>query len=98
MRWPEAGIAGEPVLPIPAVMRTHGTGWTRRGLGLLRRLNQGKDLHILLAPVGHPAAAKCSPGHIHPANWPQLDRLARNHGRWGQETTHRTLATGPIPL
>src|SRR5262249_24108974 len=38
--------------PSPTMVRTEGTGWTRRWFCLLLGLNQGKDLNILPAPEG----------------------------------------------
>ena len=64
LRWSEPGVAGEPVLPTPAMMRTHGTGWTRRRLVLRLGSSQRKYLHILPTPVGYPGASKRSPCYI----------------------------------
>jgi hypothetical protein len=64
--WSRPGIACEPVLPTPAVMRTHGTRWARRRQNLWLGLNQGKDLNVLPTPVGYPGATQGSARHIHP--------------------------------
>jgi hypothetical protein len=64
LRWSEPGVACEPILPTPTMMRTDGTGWTRRRLGLRLGSSQGKHLHILPTPVGYPGASKRSPCHI----------------------------------
>jgi hypothetical protein len=91
--WSEPGIAVEPVLPTPAVMRTDGTRWARRRRHLCLSLDQGKDLDILPTPVGHPGAAKRSTCHIDPAHRPEQDWLALHHCRRGQETADGTDAT-----
>ncbi len=52
VRWSEPGIACEPILPTPAVMRTHGTRWASRRQDLLLGLTQGKDLNELPTKVG----------------------------------------------
>jgi len=96
LRWSPPGVACEPILPTPAMMRTHRTGWTRRRLSLRLGWSQWKQFHILLTPVSGPGATKCSTCYIHPAHWSEHDRLARNLGRWGQETTHSTHSTGTI--
>jgi len=76
LRWSPPGVVSEPSVPTPAVMRTHGTGWTRRRLGLLLGLSQWKHLNILPTPVGGPATAKCSTGHIYPAHRSEHDGLS----------------------
>jgi len=65
LRWSRPGIVCEPVLPTPAMMRPHRTGWASRRGKARRHVSKRKDLDVLPAPVGHPAAAKRSPGHIH---------------------------------
>ncbi len=94
--WSPPGIACEPVLPTKALMRTHRTGWTRRGLGLLLGPSQGKHLNILPTPVGDPGTAKRSSCHIDPPHRSENDGLARNLGRRRQETADPTFATRPI--
>src|SRR5713226_2257119 len=79
-------------------MRTHSTRWARRRQNLLLGLNQGKDLNILLAPMGRPGAAKCSTCYIHPSHGSQHDRLSLHRGRRRQETTDRTDATSTSAL
>jgi hypothetical protein len=97
VRWSEPSIAGEPVLPTPTAMRTHSTRWARRRQNLLLGLNQGKDLNILLAPLGRPGAAKCSTCHIHESRiGPSMTGLRSNRGRRRQETTESTDATSTI--
>ena len=93
LRWSPPGIAGEPVVPTPAMMRTHGTGWTRRRLGSAACLSKWKDLNVLPTPVGHPGATKRSPCHIHPPHRSEKDRLAlnRHRCRWGKR--RRTALT-----
>src|SRR5712691_8935470 len=96
LRWSEPGVACEPILPTPTMMRTDGTGWTRRRLGLRLGSSQGKHLHILPTPVGYPGASKRSPCHIDPTHRSENDGLSRNNGRRRQETANRTDATRPI--
>src|SRR5258708_35474007 len=72
------------------MMRTDGTGWTRRRLGLLLGLSQCKHLNILPAPVGGPGTAKRSTGHIYPAHRSEPDGLSLNNGRGRQETADPT--------
>src|SRR5215471_18525283 len=82
--WSGPGIAGKPIVPAPAVMRAHRTGWTSRRGKAQRRVCQRKDLDVLPAPVGHPAATKCSPGYIDPVEWSEQDWLTfhRQRSRW----------------
>src|SRR6266571_199335 len=96
LRWSPPGVACEPILPTPAMMRTDGTGWTRRRLGLLLGLSQGNHLHIVPTPVGGPGTAKRATGYIYPAHRSENDGLALNNGRRRQETANRTDATGSI--
>ncbi len=65
LRWSPPGVACEPILPTPAMMRTHRTGWTRRRLSLQLGWSQWKHLHILPTPVSGPGATKCSTCYIH---------------------------------
>src|SRR5258708_21490072 len=78
------------------MMRTDGTGWTRRRLGLLLGLSQCKHLNILPAPVGGPGTAKRSTGHIYPAHRSEHDGLSLNNGRGRQETADSTDPTRSI--
>jgi hypothetical protein len=98
LRWSEPGIACEPILPTPAVMRTNGTRWARRRQNLWLGLTQGKDLNELPTPVSYPGATKRSTCHIHPPDRSEQDRLSLNrHRRRGrQETAHSTDAPGAI--
>src|SRR5207248_9757863 len=96
LRRSPPGIACEPILPTPAMMRTHSTGWTGRRLGLRLGRSRGQHLHILPTPVGGPGTAKRSTGHIYPAHRSEQDGLALNHGRGRQETADRTDPTRPI--
>ena len=65
LRWSRPGIAGEPILPTPPMMRPHRSWWASRRGNALWSVRQRKELHVLPAPMGHPAAAKRSAGHIH---------------------------------
>ena len=82
LRRSPPGIAGESVLPTPAVMRTDGTRWARRRRNLWLGLDQGKDLNVLPAPVDHPGAAKRSTCHIHPPHRSNNDGFSLHRGRW----------------
>jgi hypothetical protein len=81
LRWSPPRIAGEPVLPTPAMMRTHGTGWTSRRPSLLLGPSQRKHLNVLPTPMGRPGATKRSTCYIHPPYWSEHDGLSRNLGR-----------------
>jgi len=85
LRWSGSGIAGEPVRPSPAAMRTDSTRWARRRQNLLLSLNQGKDLNVLPTPMGRPDAAKRSPCHIHPPHRSNNDGFSLHRGRRRQE-------------
>jgi hypothetical protein len=98
LRWSPPGIACEPVLPTPAVMRTDGARWARRRQNLLLGLNHGKYLNVLPTPMGHPGAPQGPACHIHPPHRSEHDRLSLNGGRRGQETADRTDSTCPIPF
>src|SRR4051794_37149469 len=97
--WPRPGIVGEPIVPTPAVMRPHGTGWAKGRRKARRRVRKRKDLDVLPAPMSGPSAPERSASHIDPADWSEQDRLAfnRHRGRWWQETTDRAHTTGSIP-
>jgi hypothetical protein len=96
LRWSPPGIAGEPIMPTPAVMGAHGTRWARRRGNALRHSRKRKHLDRLPTPVGYPTAAKRSTCHIHPAHWSEPDRLSLNRGRCRQETTDPTSTTSTI--
>ena len=96
MRWSPPRIAGEPILPTPAMMRTHGTGWTRRRFCLRQSLRQWKHLNILPSPVGDPVPTKRAPCHIHPSHWPKKHRLTLKRRSLGQETADYTHPTSPV--
>src|SRR5439155_16992870 len=66
LRWSQPGIVCEPIVPTPAVMRTHSPWWARSRGSALRSICKLKHLDILSTPVGHPGAAKRSTSHIHP--------------------------------
>jgi hypothetical protein len=73
------GIACESILPRHSMMRTNSPIRSRWRRASFSGLGQGKHFHILLAPVGHPGAAKRSTCHIFPTNGsvepdPLLDR------------------------
>ena len=69
LRWSRPGIAGEPIVPAPAVMRAQRTWWAKERGKARRLVGKRKDLDILPAPVGHPPATKRSPSYIDPADW-----------------------------
>ena len=96
VRWSPPGVVCEPILPTPAIVRTDGTRWTRRRLGLLLGLSQRKHLNILSAPMGSPGASKRSTGHIYPPHRSEHDRLSLDNGRWGQETADCTDTTSAV--
>ena len=105
LRGSEHGIAVEPILPTPAVMRSDGTRWTRRRQKLWLCLNQGKDLNILPARVG---SSRCDEA-LDQAHSPNIHesrigpsrigfRGSRHRRRGRQETAQPTFAPGAIPF
>lgn len=79
--WSPPCVACKPIMPTPTVMRPHRTWWASRRGKARRHAGKRKDLDVLLAPVGHPGAAKCSPSHIHPPDRSEQDRFALNRHR-----------------
>jgi hypothetical protein len=102
--WSRPGIACEPILPTPAMMRPHSTGWSRRRGKARRHVGKRKDLDVLPAKVGSSRCGEVlaqphSPT-IHPVDRSEQNRLAFNRyrRRWRQEPTDRTHATCSIPF
>src|SRR5258707_1398116 len=62
--WSPPGIACEPVLPTPAVMRTHGTRWSRSRRNPWLGPKQRKRLKVLPTPSGHPGCTQRQCAHI----------------------------------
>jgi hypothetical protein len=97
LRWSRPGIAGEPIVPVPAVMRPHRSRWASRRGKARRLVRKRKDLDVLPAPMSGPGATKRSPSHIDPADRSEQDWLAfnRHRCRWRQETAYGADAARP---
>jgi hypothetical protein len=101
LRWSRPGIACEPVLPTPAMMRPHRTGWASRRGKARRHVSKRKDLDVLPAKVGSSSCGEAlDRPHPREPDRSEQNRLAfnRRRRRWRQETTDRTHATDSIPF
>ena len=94
--WSAPGVACEPVVPAPAMMRTDGPRWARGRRKALGDLSQRNHLDMLPAPVGSPGAAKSAAWHIHPPCRCLESSLRRDLQRRGQEAANSTDATSTI--
>ena len=95
-RWSPPGIACEPILPTPSMMRADRTRWTRWSKNMLRNFRQRKHLDVLPAPVRYPCATKCSTSHIHSSYRCEKMKILLERRRWREKTADCTHSTSTI--